>query len=221
MHTWMKSGIDTYDQYYGTVTVAPTGTLAISPTVTVRFGMTRGLEVAGALLAVGTPTSPITLTGETSVPGAWGSLHFYNPPAGVSTGTFKYVTIEYGGTPMLEIEGSNVSFDHCILRYSSGDAIRVIPAALQVTEQNTTAPEAQGLRLTLSKFIDNGGYAINNLDTGQVVQAGFNWWGAASGPAAPDNPSGTGDAVTSGVNYHPYLRTPDARLSFLPVITRK
>jgi hypothetical protein len=31
-----------------------------------------------------------------------------------------------------------------------------------------------------------------------------NWWGTALGPAAPDNPSGTGNPVVAGINYSPW-----------------
>ena len=64
LHTWPKSGINTYDLFYGAVTVAPTGTLNIEPGVTVLFGETRDITVRGTLNAIGTPTNPITFMGK-------------------------------------------------------------------------------------------------------------------------------------------------------------
>jgi len=51
---------------------------------------------------------------------------------------------------------------------------------------------------------DNNTYAINNIGTG-IVNAANNWWGDASGPTHPDNPSGTGDVISDGVIFSPWL----------------
>ena len=75
-HTWWKSGIDTYDLFYGAVTVAPTGTLNIEPGVTVLLGETRDITVKGVLNAIGTPTEPILFTGEMPTPGLWAGVEF-------------------------------------------------------------------------------------------------------------------------------------------------
>ena len=51
----------------------------------------------------------------------------------------------------------------------------------------------------------NAGFGVNNLTPGVVVQAPNNWWGAATGPRHVSNPSGTGDKVSNGVNFTPFL----------------
>ena len=63
---------------------------------------------------------------------------------------------------------------------------------------------------------DISGYAINN-GASQVVQAAYNWWGAATGPTAPDNPGGTGSALTGLVLYRPWLTKPGIQFIFLPL----
>jgi parallel beta-helix repeat protein len=45
---------------------------------------------------------------------------------------------------------------------------------------------------------------VNGVDT-TVVDASGNWWGSASGPKTPTNPTGTGGSVTARVNYSPWL----------------
>jgi hypothetical protein len=119
---------------------------------------------------------------------------------------------------MVEIESGNLTFEHCILRYSLGDAIRIDPPSLQKAGYHPETPEAQVLHVNLSKFNGNGGYAINNQDPALVVKAAYNWWGSASGPAAADNPGGAGNGITGQVSYRPYLHSPDSRLTFIPLI---
>lgn len=51
----------------------------------------------------------------------------------------------------------------------------------------------------------NTDYGIynNNLASFPNIDARYNWWGAANGPLAPDNP-GAGDRITAKVNYSPW-----------------
>lgn len=58
--------------------------------------------------------------------------------------------------------------------------------------------------LTGSEVRGNADVGVRNLSS-QIVHAANNWWGDASGPADPvANPSGTGDAVTTQVEYVPF-----------------
>jgi hypothetical protein len=73
----------------------------------------------------------------------------------------------------------------------------------------------------LGIYVDNDGDLIanyndivGNTEFGVLkydppsVDATLNWWGHASGPTHPDNPDGTGDAVSDNVNYEPWLTNP-------------
>ena len=212
-HTWSKSGINTYDLFYSAVTVAPTGTLTIEPGVTVLFGETRDITVRGTLNAIGTLSEPITFTGETATPGFWGGLSFIGTAGRHAVGKLAYATLEYagyGGSAMIYIENADVNFTHCILRYCSHDAIEIQPGR---------AVAAETVQLSGSRLHNIGGYAIQNGST-QAVQALYNWWGAASGPSAADNPAGTGSALNGLVLYRPYITGPDGSFIYLPVVKR-
>jgi len=50
-----------------------------------------------------------------------------------------------------------------------------------------------------------GTYGVFN-DSANVVDARWNWWGAASGPQHPTNPGGTGDAVSDMVLFDPWVK---------------
>jgi len=220
-HTWPKSGIDTYDLHYGYVSVAPTGTLTIEPGVTVLFGVTRDITVRGILTALGTSTDPIVFTGETATPGLWAGLNFVGTHEQHAAGHFAYATIEYGGyggAALVSLEYAFVSFTHCILRYCTADAIKVLPgwesSAVLASPLASTAAQ-----VSWSNLSNIDGYAVNNGSTDPVLAA-FNWWGAASGPTASDNPGGTGSALNGAVLYRPYLIGPDGAFVFLPLVVK-
>jgi len=220
-HTWSKSGIDTYDLFYGAVTVAPTGTLNIEPGVTVLFGETRDITVRGALNAIGTPTNPITFTGETPTPGLWAGLNFVGTAQQHAVGNLAYATIEYGGyggSAMVYIENADVTFRHCILRYCSHDAIEIQPGQA-LASLPAGASDTQSIEVSRSSLVDIASYAINNQGS-QPVLAAYNWWGSASGPSANDNPGGTGSALSGQVLYRPYLTGPNGMFVYLPFVIR-
>jgi hypothetical protein len=220
-HTWSKSGINTYNLFYGAVTVAPTGTLMIEPGVTVEFGVTRDLTVQGTLNAIGTAMDPIIFTGESPTPGLWAGLNFVGTPAQHAVGRFAYATVEYGGyggSSLVSIYNADVSFYHCILRYSSHDAIDVLPDRA-LTALPAGALDTQVVEVNWSSLYDIASYAIDNQST-QPVLATYNWWGSASGPTANDNPGGTGSALNGQVLYRPYLTGTNRMFIFLTFVVR-
>lgn len=223
-HTWQNSGINVYDLFYGYVTIAPNGTLNIEPGVTVTFSDTRDITVHGTLNALGTANKPILFTGDTPTPGLWSGLNFEGTPQQHAIGKLAYTTLEYGGyggSAMVSIQNADVTFTHCVLRYCSADAIKILPPGKNLTPF-TDNPFADPLtQINWSSLYDVGeySYAINN-GSSQVAQAAYNWWGAASGPTADDNPGGTGSGLNGLVEYRPYLTSPNASYIFMPLVIR-
>jgi len=221
MQIWPKSGINTYDLFYGGVTISTTAILNIEPGVTVLFGETRDITIRGTMNAIGTPANPITFTGETSTPGLWAGLNFVGTPERHAMGRLAYATIEYGGyggSPLVGIENADVIFYHCILRHSASDAIRIYPGARISMPAEVTA--AQQVQVNWSQFIDNSGYAIANQNADTLVNAIYNWWDGSSGPLAPDNPGGTGGEISGLVLYRPFVTGPSGSFVYLP-LTKK
>lgn len=54
--------------------------------------------------------------------------------------------------------------------------------------------------------ISGNGFGVENTAS-ETVAAALNWWGSATGPAHATNPGGTGDGVTDGVIFSPWLGT--------------
>jgi len=219
-HTWQASGIDTYD-LYGYLTIAPTGTLVVEPGVTVLIGEGMDITVHGALIALGTAWDPIIFSGETQTPGWWGGLSFEGTPELHALGLLEDVTIEYGGyggSALVGIYNADVTFNKCVLRYGSSDAIKIFPSGVQAAVAEGVM-DSQGVEIRRSEIYEIDHYAINN-EGSQAVQAAFNWWGDASGPQAEGNPGGTGAVIVGTVVYQPYLTGPNGVCMFLPVVGR-
>lgn len=53
---------------------------------------------------------------------------------------------------------------------------------------------------------DNSGYGVQNVSPGNIIDATYNWWGDPSGPGGVG--PGTGDEVSSWVDYDPWLDHP-------------
>lgn len=51
----------------------------------------------------------------------------------------------------------------------------------------------------------NTGYGVRTFDGPPIVDARFNWWGHASGPAHSSNSGGTGGVISDNVDYSPWL----------------
>ena len=71
-----------------------------------------------------------------------------------------------------------------------------------------------GLRVESSEQQQGSGELAPQLLNGLVVDAEGNWWGDASGPTHPSNPSGSGDAIIDGfsggfgaVDFDPWIDT--------------
>ncbi len=135
----------------------------------------------------------------------------------MSSSTSHGYAISYKGT----IGAGNV-VDHNLIRGSG--------SSRPLAGVNFVAPDSiAGVSLTnniISGFVDGlhadglpGGAAVSaaqncimgNTNSGATVAAGtaltadHNWWGAASGPHASTNASGTGNAASANVTFAPYL----------------
>lgn len=62
-------------------------------------------------------------------------------------------------------------------------------------------------------------YGVDKGTGGTIINDFINnWWGSATGPLAPDNPTGTGDSVVSGINYSPWCQNADCTSEEPPLL---
>ena len=108
-------------------------TLTIDPGVSVQFDALAGnrlLNVQGALVANGTVTQTITLTGGGGTPGSWGGIRAVgtvNTPAQVN---LDYVTLDYGGVSgsdgaQVYADQAVVKISHSLIQHSAGNGVYV------------------------------------------------------------------------------------------------
>ncbi len=203
-----KSKYNYYKSYLiiGGMIVAQGVTLNIDSGVVIRVstgGSNRNITVNGIVNAIGAPESPIVFTSEyDSEYGGSGVTQKYNYWNGIevsSTGEFNgdNIKVRYGG-------------------YSGSTWLANIRVFGKLNLVNSEVYKAyyysiyinSGIQPTIinNSFVMNSGYGFYNAKySTMTIDASMNYWGAYSGPKAPDNPSGTGDKVNAGVTYSPWL----------------
>ena len=119
--TWTPAG-SPYILQTQNVTVIDNVRLTIEGGVTVEFNAGRSLWVNGTLLAVGTPTQPITFTRMAGATQPWGSLQIGRGSVlnDSNASQISYATIEGGGSSaqMLYVYNSAPTLDHLTLHNS-------------------------------------------------------------------------------------------------------
>jgi len=144
--TWLLSN-SPYEVCNGGVTIGPAATLTIQPGVTVQFYNSTGSKLyvngGGALIAIGTPTQPITFTGVVATPGSWGGLSSINTTITTALINLSYVTLDYGGVngsdgAQLYAYGAVVTITHSLIRNGDGHGVYVAYNNPQVDIHDTS-----------------------------------------------------------------------------------
>ncbi len=171
------------------LSIEPGTTLILTPTVAIAN------TAGGSLYALGTPEQPITFTGVTQTPGAWGYIDS-------SSALFlSHCTFEYGGAytsyGMINTWGSGPAVvQNCRIRHSLGAGLKMSWGDSPLVRNN--------------EIYSNTTYGVLKTD-GPTLDARYNWWGDPSGPYhATQNPDGQGNAVGQYENvvFTPWLTAP-------------
>ena len=207
--------------FHANYTIGTSVTLTIDPGVVLKFNSGTKLTVRKGLIAEGGATADSTIV-FTDI-----RDDFYGGDTNAdSTDTYPGSYYGYGWWFGILFEGESLdplcSLEHCIIKYAgyySSDtygAIVTNNASPTITHslltQNTYGINARGASNPVVNYCDiydNQYMGINNVDESFVINAENNWWGDNSGPTHSGNPGGTGDEVSDGVDYNPWL-TDDA-----------
>lgn len=210
------AGINTNEVWRGGVrdwvmlnspTVNDTGVLTIGAGVNVKFGIAGTLNVYGKLVAGGTAANPTVFTSSSTTPGPgnWYGIQFN--PGSSALSQISYATVSYaGGNPgaaaSIYINGCSPAFDHVTITSSSTSAIVV---------NGTSAPTIKN-----SAMIGNAS-GITNLSSSNIITARLNFWNSTNGPSG--TASGSGQSVSAGVLYEPWIKAAPTYPHFFASVT--
>ena len=201
--TWHNPGIPYIVDF--SVSNAYGDVLTLEKGSTLEFTANSLMSISGELIALGTPSEPITLTGTAQTPGAWRGL-YVTGGAGTAVAQLDYVTIAYGGSDAgganIEVSNGSLIAHHTIIRDSAKDGVRF--------DYSATGSMLAG------QIAGNTLYGVRNMQPTNPVLASNNWWGDANGPQAdtPGCSTGSGNPVSTGVLFRPVLTASDASVPY-------
>ena len=214
------------------VQVTDGATLTIEPGVEVRFNkdaLTPGLIIgeggsdgtSGKLIAQGTATQKIIFTSNevSPQPGDWYNIFFRSTASDESI--IEHAILEYGGfSGIIRTYSSSPTIRNCIIRNGADIGINLQDSIAEVSccdisDNNIGIYVSFNGNPTIihNNIFGNITYGLQS-STSTNVLAENNWWGDASGPGGVG--PGSGDAVSSGVDYEPWLVAPSA--CTLPIV---
>jgi parallel beta-helix repeat protein len=208
--TWDQTNLPY--RFVGTVNVNAGSTLTIGPDMIFKGNPNQRLVISGKLLVNGSSGHSVYFTsyrddsigGDTDgggsssgSPGDWGWIEF--APSSDDTSTISYAVVRYGGyinaspytTGDLYIHDASPNIQDSIISYSLKHGIY--------------ADSANPI-LTCNDIFSNHDDGIFNYTPAYLVIAEDHWWGSGTGPYHPIlNPTGTGNPVSDGVDFIPWL----------------
>jgi hypothetical protein len=217
------AGIKNIPFLFGNYTVANNSILTIKPGVILKFFPGTGLTVNKGLVAVGNSQADSTIVFTDLRDDFYGNDT--NSDSSLTSPTTYTYSPNYwypgwnGITFGSQSLAPNCILKHVIIRYaalsnSNGAAITLNTASPTVTyssfNNNYNAIIANGASNPVVNYCDfakNTNWGINNVGQAFNIDATNNWWGSNTGPTVADNPGGTGQKVSTMVNYLPFLNS--------------
>ncbi|MEX0845794.1 MAG: right-handed parallel beta-helix repeat-containing protein, partial [Balneolaceae bacterium] len=205
-----KVGIPYYMS--GNYTTGTGAVLTIDPGVIMKFENYRRLEVQKGLIAQGSnhPDSLIVFT--TIYDDFYGGDTNGDGTATNSANSYWY-GIKYTGTSLPE----ESLLDYTVIknvRVNSNSYAGVLADNASPTITNSSIfDNGYGVVVwgsgnpvvTNNDIYNNSQFGVYNRDKTFTIDATNNWWGSDTGPTHSANPGGTGNTVTDGVNYNPFV----------------
>jgi hypothetical protein len=215
------------------VTVFIGNTLTVNPDVIVKFANHKRLTVDGALRVLGTETNPVyftsyrddTIGGDTNGDGAsngiqgdWYDIRFTNTSDDAKS-IIDHTVIRYGGDSFSTNRSGGISLIDASPRIQNSALFENQYAGIYASDSQ---PE-----LVCMSIFNNYDHGIMNATPVTLISAENLWWGSISGPYHPtSNPTGSGNIVSDGVDFIPWLKAPcglpePEELSiYLPIVLR-
>ncbi|MGE5327889.1 MAG: DUF6531 domain-containing protein, partial [Deltaproteobacteria bacterium] len=187
----------------GDISIPSGKQLTVEAGTIIRMTPSASISVSGILNTIGTSENPIIFT------------TVYDPTYGGS-GIIDYgyywrnITIGSSG----EFNASNIT-----VKYAGyyGGPIPAIDNSGKLNIENSTIQQNAGYGINhnstiqpviICNYFSRNSYGIYNAKSSTMtIDCSYNYWGSPSGPTISSNPSGTGDKVSAGVTYNPWLES--------------
>ena len=218
------AGITNIPYLFGNYTVANNSILTIKPGLVLKFFPTTSLTIKKGLIAVGNtqPDSVIVFTDlrDDFYGGDTNSDSTLTSPTAYTGAPFYWYGGWYGINFTSETLAPDCILKNVVIRYAglnnSGAAVTLNTASPTITysnfNNNYSAIVANGSSNPVINYCDiaqnnTNGWGVNNVGGAFTIDATNNWWGSNTGPTVATNPGGTGQKVSTLVNYQPFLNT--------------
>lgn len=218
--TWKNVGVPW--EVMSTTTVASGAVLTVEAGVAVLVASSTSLVISGSLQAIGTPLSRITFTSAAATPtaGSWRVI-LMQAAATELPSRIAYADISYGGANGATVYYGNIhitsgvtTLEHVTVANSSKSGVYVSGTSTTTTISHSAftgnashgldvSDSVAGTSVRLCAFSGNASSGIRNGSAATVLDARFNYWGAATGPSAQG--SGSGQSITTGVLFEPWI----------------
>ncbi|MCF8226048.1 MAG: T9SS type A sorting domain-containing protein [Bacteroidales bacterium] len=201
-------GIENIPYMFNYYTIGTGAILSIDPGVVMKFTNGGYINVQKGLLANGKEGADSTIVftsiyddfyggdsnadgdNTSSSDGSWRGIEFQNTAIDASCVITNGVIKNTGGYS-------------AVVTYSASPTI-TYTSFINVNEGINIQGSSNPV-INYSDFFDVHSLAVNNVDMSFTVDATNNWWGNNSGPTHAGNPDGTGEEVTDGVTYDPWM----------------
>jgi parallel beta-helix repeat protein len=215
------AGIKNIPYLFANYTVQNNSILTINPGVILKFFPGTGMTINKGLMAVGNSQADSAIVFTDLRDDFYGNDT--NSDSTLSSPTvFTYPQYWYPGwngiTFTYQSLAPNCVLRNVIIRYAglsnSGAAITASTASPTITysslNNNYDAIVATGSSNPVVNYCDivkNTRWGVNNVGQAFTINAQNNWWGNNTGPTVATNPGGTGQPVSTMVNYSPFLNS--------------
>ncbi len=199
-HAWPPS-LAEHPVHINWLTIRNEASLTLPAGTALHFGQHEAFQVDGALLALGTPTMPITMTINSGAPiaGSWQGLYFSSG----SSGVLEHVTVEYAGDldytqqpnqTGIELHSPNVSISNVTVQHNKGSGMYVtadtVLDGMLIQNNNPEGIRVADATVTIASSVikDNvkGAYAANaDLTIVNSHVVGNDVYGVQNGTSAP------------------------------------
>jgi large repetitive protein len=199
--------------------------LAVTEGVVVKFGQDAGITVRDKIvtgrnvkftsLKDDSTIGPAKPAAQTPAFGDWRGLKI-DPAATPANVSIRGLALSYAGGnngAALEFRNNAYSFNNLIvtnstvgIRATDGTATTISGASLLSNQVGIEIDRNGAPVISGSEFVGNLLFGAQNKTPATIVQATGNWWGNATGPNdAVANTAGTGDKVSTGINYSAFV----------------